>query len=107
MLCITCRAVHAPAPPSIQFPTQPSPCHTTAAIFGGLDFAQALAAEDPRYVKMKASAQVQREDLCAPLPAQVLLGAAPAAAGTRRAVAFHCWTAGSRFHPAGPFTLLG
>ena len=29
-----------------------------AAIYGGLDFAAALAGEDPRYVKMKASAQV-------------------------------------------------
>jgi hypothetical protein len=28
------------------------------AIFGGLNFAEALAAEDPRYVKLKASAQV-------------------------------------------------
>lgn len=64
-----------------------NPTHTPAAIFGGLDFAQALAADDPRYVKMKASAQVPQEDLCAPVACQVLLGAAAAAAaGTRKTV---------------------
>lgn len=51
---VTCRLPTPPEPPASSGPLH----HAYAAIYGGLDFQAAMAQEDPRFVKLKASAQV-------------------------------------------------